>query len=114
MQPSKRRGWVLVGAVAVALLVLGGCQSGDVSQRDDGKQAALMAGQRQSGLYETQVREAAAKLMRDQPGLTPKDAYAQARASVSPSYELVGPTRTEREKAAEQDKFEDDLAKLGK
>ena len=74
----------------------------------------MIGGQRDSGLYDTQVREAAARLMRDHPGLSPKEAYAQAQSSMTPNYELVGPTRAEREKAAAQDKFEDELAKLDK
>jgi hypothetical protein len=114
MKPSNNRCLVFVGAATIASLIVSGCQSGDVSKRDDGKQAALAGALRDSGLYDTQVREAAARLMKDHPGLSPKEAYAQARSSVTPSHELVGPTRTERERAAAQEKFEDDLAKLDK
>ena len=102
------------GAAVVVPLLLAGCQSGDVSRRDDGKVAAMADAQRNSPLYETQVRDAAAQLMRDHPGLSPKDAYAEARRSVSPAYELTGTTRAEREKAEAQEQFEDKLSKLAK
>jgi hypothetical protein len=111
-RPTRRR-TLSAAAVAAALFTLSGCQNGDLSKRDDGKVAAASA-QRDSLAYETQVREAAARLMRDHPGLSPKDADAEARASTTASYELTGPTRAERERAEAQDKFEDDLAKLDK
>jgi len=114
MKPSKRLWWTIGGAAVAAPLLLAGCQSGDVSKRDDGKVAAMAGAQQDSPLYEMQVREAAARLMRDHPGVSPKDAYAEARRNVSPSYELVGPTRAEREKAEAQDQFEDKLSKLDK
>jgi len=114
MNPSGnwRPAAMAASILATAPLWLAGCQNGDVSKRDDGKVAAAAYAQRDSLAYETQVREAAARLMRDHPGMSPKDAYAEARASASASYELTGPTRAERERAEAQDKFEDDLAKL--
>lgn len=101
-------------AIAAAMLTLSGCQNGNVSHRDDGKIAAAVAAQQQSPLYEEQIREATAKLMRDHPGLTLRQAEAEARSAATASYELTGPTRAERERAETQDKFEDELAKLDK
>ena len=67
-----------------------------------------------SALYDSQVREEAAQLLRDNRGLTAKEAFAAAREKVAARQGSVGPTRTEREQAEAQDKFESDLNKLGK
>ena len=63
-------------------LSLVGCIDGDLSARDDGKQAAHMRVQRDSGLRETRVNEAAQRLMRDNPGMSPKEAHQRAEASI--------------------------------
>jgi len=65
-------------------------------------------------VYETQVKEEAVRLSRANPGLPAKDALVAARENVAARYGSVGPTRTEREQAAAQEKFEADLSKLTK
>lgn len=100
---------VLAPVMAAALCVLG-CASHRSSARADHKAPPPI----DSVAYETQVKEEAARLLRDNRGLTAREAFAAARESVAANYGSVGPTRAEREQAEAQDKFEADLSKLSK
>lgn len=108
----------LVSAAASLMtsLWLVGCVDGDVSKRDDGKRTAAMGGARESGLSEAQANEAALRLIRENPGMSRKEANQRARASVpSDTVDMESPQeRKKRLNAEAQDKFETELAKMEK
>ena len=110
MTSSNRIGRFIVAAIVAVAFCVAGCVNDRSSARGGNKPSVST----DSIVYETQVKEEAARLMRDNRGLTANDAFAAARERVAASYGSVGPTRTEREQAQSQEKFEADLTKLTK
>ena len=114
MTPRTKPWFVFGVLLSFASFGLVGCADGDITHRDDGKVATTLGGQRESPLTDIQVKERAAQLLKDHPGMSAKEAFKQARADVAPTYDPPMLTREEIEKAEAQDKFEEQLAKLEK
>ena len=93
--------------------LLTGCVDGDLTRRDDGVQAAQMRTRIESPFYQNRLQAEAARLQKENPALSRKDAFARARENVAPDdVDVTGPTRAELERKRAQDEFEDDLAAL--